>query len=108
MRTMKIALTNVPPEKADAIARALVEERLAACVNAWPVRSTYHWKDELEVENETTLLIKVATESVDRLRRRLCELHPYELPEFVVIDVDRAQSLGQYVEWVRTESRGTR
>lgn len=105
MRPMKIALTNVPPDRADAISRALVEEHLVACVSAYPVRSTYRWKDKLEIESEITLMIKVATEGVERLRRRLRELHPYELPEFVVIDVDAARSLPEYVAWVES-SRG--
>jgi periplasmic divalent cation tolerance protein len=103
---MKIALTNVPPDRADTIARTLVEERLAACVNAYPVRSTYRWKGCVEVESETTLMMKVAAGSVDRLRARLGEIHPYELPEFIVLDVDGERSLAAYVEWVRLESSG--
>ena len=99
---MNIAFTNVPPDRADAIARALVEEGLVACVNAYPVRSTYRWKGKLEIEAETTLMMKVGTESVGRLRDRLRELHPYELPEFVVLAVDVEQSLPEYVEWVRS------
>jgi periplasmic divalent cation tolerance protein len=103
---MKIALTNVPPDEADTIARTLVEERLVACVNAYPVRSTYRWNSRLEVQNETTLMMKVSADAVDRLRTRLCELHPYELPEFVVLDVDVEQSHPEYVNWVRIESGG--
>jgi periplasmic divalent cation tolerance protein len=103
---MNIAFTNVPPDRADAIARALVEEGLVACVNAYPVRSTYRWKGQLEVEAETTLVMKVGAEGVRRLRDKLREIHPYELPEFVVLAVDVEQSLGEYVEWVRNESRG--
>ena len=103
---MNIAFTNVPPGRADAIARALVEEGLVACVNAYPVRSTYRWKGKLEVEAETTLMMKVASEGVRRLRDRLREIHPYELPEFVVLAVDVERSLDEYVEWVRSESRG--
>jgi periplasmic divalent cation tolerance protein len=103
---MNIVFTNVPPDRADTIARALVEEGLAACVNAYPVRSTYRWKGQLEVEAETTLMMKVGTEGITRLRNRLRELHPYELPEFVVLAVDVEQSLDEYVQWVKTESRG--
>ena len=103
---MKIALTNVPPDRADAMARTLVEEQLVACVNAYPVRSTYRWQGKIEVESETTLMMKVATESVERLRARVRELHPYELPEFVVLDVDGERSLEAYVAWVKRESQG--
>ncbi|HMI89121.1 MAG TPA: divalent cation tolerance protein CutA [Polyangiaceae bacterium] len=104
---MKIALTNVPPDQAENIARALVEERLVACVNAYPVRSTYRWEGRLEVQSEITLMMKVSADGVGGLRTRLRELHPYELPEFIVLDVDVASSLPAYVEWVRIESRGS-
>ncbi len=103
---MNIAFTNVPPDRADAIARALVEEGLVACVNAYPVRSTYRWKGKIEVEAETTLMMKVASERVEQLRKRLLELHSYELPEFLVLTVDVERSLDEYVDWVRSESGG--
>jgi periplasmic divalent cation tolerance protein len=103
---MKLALTNCPPDQADRIARALVEERLAACVNAHPVRSVYRWKGAVESADEVTLVIKAPAEGLARLRARLVELHPYELPEFVVLDVDLAASLPAYVAWVRDEGGG--
>lgn len=103
---MKIALSNCPPERADAIAQQLVEERLVACVNLLPVRSFYIWKDFLQKDEEVTLMMKVPAEGVDRLRARLRELHPYELPEFVVLDVDLPGSLPEYVAWVRASAAG--
>lgn len=102
---MKIVLSNVPPDHSERIARALVEERLAACVNWSPVRSAYRWKGEVCVEEEHAMLIKVADERIDALRARLRELHPYELPEIVVLEVDAARSLDAYVAWVRAESK---
>jgi len=102
---MKIVLTNVPPDHSERIARALIEERLAACVNWSPVRSAYRWKGELCIDDEHAMVIKVADEAVDALRVRLRELHPYELPEIVVLEVDAARSLDAYVAWVRTESQ---
>lgn len=102
---MKIVLTNVPPDHSERIARSLVEERLAACVNWAPVRSAYRWKGEICIDEEHSMLIKVADERVDALRARLRELHPYELPEIVVLEVDAARSLDAYVAWVRSESQ---
>jgi len=102
---MKIVLTNVPPDHSERIARSLVEERLAACVNWFPVRSAYRWKGEICIDEEHSMLIKVADERVDALRVRLRELHPYELPEIVVLEVDKARSLDAYVAWVRSESQ---
>jgi periplasmic divalent cation tolerance protein len=101
---MKIVLSNLPPDAADAIARQLVEERLAACVNLLPVKSVYRWKGELTVDAEVTMLAKVAGERVHALRERLRALHPYELPEIVALDVDEAASLPEYLAWVRAES----
>lgn len=103
-RPMKIVLSNLPPDAADAIARQLVEERLAACVNLLPVKSVYRWQGALTVDAEVTMLAKVCDESVEALRKRLRELHPYELPEIIALDVDAAASLPEYLAWVRAES----
>jgi periplasmic divalent cation tolerance protein len=100
---VKIVLSNLPPDRADGIARTLVEEHLAACINLLPIRSVYRWKGAVAEEHETTLLIKVSTERVAALTQRLRALHPYELPEILVLDVDAEHSLSEYVTWVRTE-----
>lgn len=101
---MKLALTNAPPDRAGEIARVLVEEGLVACVNLTGVRSLYRWKGAVCDEPEVTLLMKVRDEGVDRLRARVLELHPYELPEFIVVAVEAAGSLPAYLGWV--ESHG--
>jgi periplasmic divalent cation tolerance protein len=102
---MKIALTNVPAEKAHSIAATLVKERAVACVNLHPIKSYYVWKDELHEDEEVTLIMKVAAEGVTHLRVRLLELHPYELMEFIVHDINRSDSLPEYVEFVRQGTR---
>ena len=101
---MKIALTNLPPEQGEKIARLLVEEHLVACVNFYPIQSVYFWQGEVCSDTEVTLMMKVSAEGVGRLKHRLCELHPYELPEFVVLDVDNKASLHEYVEFVRAQT----
>lgn len=102
---MKIILSNCPPERADAIATALVEERLAACVNALPgVRSTYRWQGKVEREGETTLLVKTSAAALARCTARLRELHPYECPEIVVLAPEVATSFAPYVAWVREQT----
>jgi periplasmic divalent cation tolerance protein len=74
---------------AQKIARTLVEERLAACVNVVPgVVSTYRWNGVVETENELMLVIKTLAERVDALKARLLQLHPYELPEVVVLQIE--------------------
>ena len=84
---------------AAALARALVEERLAACVNVLPaMTSIYRWKGSVEQEREQQLVIKTTAGRVEALAARLRELHPYELPEFIVLD---AAASAAYAAWVR-------
>ena len=87
------------PPDAERIARALVEERLAACVNVVPgVVSIYRWKGVVEKENELLLVIKTIGEKVEQLKARLLQLHPYELPEVVVIPIGGGHKA--YLEWI--------
>ena len=104
---MRLVLCNCPPSDAERIARAVVEEGLAACVNAWPVTSTYRWEGAVLSEPETTLWIKTAADRVDALRDRLLALHPYTLPEVLVLDVDAAASHPAYLAWVHSSTRAS-
>ena len=80
------------------LARSLVEQRVAACVNIVPhIKSVYRWKDNIDEDNEQLLLIKTSEECVSDLRRALFARHPYEVPEFVVIDIDKME--GPYRDW---------
>jgi periplasmic divalent cation tolerance protein len=96
-----IVLTTVPAGDAgDRVARSLVDERLAACVNVLaPMTSTYRWRGAVEVDAEQQLIIKTRRSLVPRLTARLAALHPYELPEVLVVDV--AQGSDAYLAWVR-------
>ena len=72
-----------------ALARQLVEQRLAACVNIVPrIESVYRWQGRIETESEQLLLIKTSRERLDALRDALLARHPYEVPEFMVIQPD--------------------
>lgn len=89
---------------AERIARALVEERLAACVSRLPgMHSTYRWSGAVEQAEEVLLLVKTAADRLPALTRRLCELHPYAVPELVAVDV--AAGLPAYLHWVYAETR---
>lgn len=102
---MIIILSNCPPDRAEPIASALVEERLAACVNALPgIRSTYRWQGRVEREGETTLMVKTSAAALERCLARLRALHPYECPELVVLTPDVAASFAPYVAWVRDQT----
>jgi periplasmic divalent cation tolerance protein len=82
------------------MASILVNERLAACVNVLgEVESVYRWKGSVEVERERQLAIKTTAARVPALRARLHELHTYEVPEFIVLQVDGGSEA--YLEWIR-------
>ena len=88
-----------------ALARALVEEQLAACVNVLPVMtSVYRWKGQIEQDREQQLVIKTTTDRVDALEARVRQLHAYELPEFLFIAADGGSAA--YLAWAR-ESVGS-
>jgi len=84
---------------ADALARTLVTERLAACVNLLPeMQSIYQWKGEVTADGERQLIIKTTGERLEALRLRLHQLHPYDVPEFLVIAV--AGGSPGYLQWL--------
>ena len=95
-----LVLTTAPDdERAEAWARTLVEERLAACVNVHgPMTSFYRWKGVVERDAERQVVIKTTRGRVAALRERLRELHSYELPEFVVLSVEDGSD--EYLKWV--------
>ena len=99
-----LVLTTMPDDdRADALARTLVEERLAACVNVHgPMRSTYRWKGQIECEAERQIVIKTTRGQLAKLEARLRALHPYALPEFVAIAAEAGDA---YAAWVAKEVR---
>ncbi len=90
-------------ETAARIAQALVEERIAACVQTLPgMASTYRWQGAVRTDSEVLLLIKTTRERLAALKARLPTLHPYETPELLVVDV--IDGLGPYLAWVEAET----
>ncbi len=104
MTDIVLVLTTIGDDpQSETIAQTLVEERLAACVNVYPtMASFYRWKGAVERDGERQLVIKTTRDRLPVLEPRLRELHPYELPEFVVIAVDDGSR--DYLEWVRAET----
>jgi periplasmic divalent cation tolerance protein len=100
-----LVLTTVgDAAEAERIARALVDERLAACVTALgPARSVYRWEGAVASADEIPLLIKTTADRWPALRTRLRELHPYEVPEMLALPV--ADGWPAYLDWVRTQAR---
>ncbi len=96
-----LALTTCPdPDTASRIAKSLVTERFATCVNQLPnVRSTYFWDGRLQNDAEILLMIKTTHSRLRDLEARLKALHPYELPELIVLPVIGGNEA--YLRWVR-------
>lgn len=102
----RLVLCNAPPEAADRLARALVEERLAACVNLIPkVTSIYRWEGKLCCEEEVTLLIKTAADRLPALTEAIRRLHPYELPEVIALALEPNEGEERYLRWLVSETR---
>jgi periplasmic divalent cation tolerance protein len=95
-----VVLTTLPAD-ADgaAFGRSLVDERLAACVNLLsPMESVYRWEGQVEQERERQVIIKTSRDRLAALWDRVRELHPYEVPEFLVLAI--ADGNEAYLRWV--------
>jgi periplasmic divalent cation tolerance protein len=102
-----LVLTTIAAE-ADgaALARTLVDERLAACVNVLPaMTSVYRWKGQLEQDREQQLIIKTTRDRLAALEARVRDLHSYELPEFLVIAAGGGSEA--YLAWVEESVKST-
>ena len=101
----RLVLTNLPDRaSAEKLADALIEQRLAACVNILaPCRSVYRWKDAVQHDEEHPMLIKTTAERYPALEAAIRAGHPYELPEIIAVPVE--QGLPQYLEWVASETK---
>ncbi len=100
MTDKRVVLTTTGSrEEADKIARALVERKLAACVNiVGPIASTYRWENKVESAEEFLLLIKTSGEIFEAVREAIEEMHSYDLPECVALVIDRGSE--EYLEWI--------
>jgi periplasmic divalent cation tolerance protein len=98
-------VTAPDSDVAESLARTLVGERLAACVNVLPnIVSIYRWDGQVQQDSEFLLLIKTRAELCDRLSSRVVELHPYDVPEAVALPIVGGSPA--YLEWVATEAAG--
>ncbi len=100
MITMCLILTTAgSANEAKKIAHALVERRLASCVNIIPrIESVYRWKEQVESAEEWLLLIKTRKDAFERVRAAIEELHSYELPECIMLEI--AEGDQRYLDWL--------
>ena len=99
-RQTVLVLTTFPADgDADTFAATLVEERLAACVNVLPpMKSIYRWQGKVERADERQLVIKTSLSRLRALELRVMELHPYDVPEFLALMVDKTAK--DYLSWL--------
>jgi periplasmic divalent cation tolerance protein len=100
MTDKKIVLTTAGSlEEGRRIAQALVERRLAACVNIVPqIESIYRWQGKVESAREWLLIVKTTTDCYERVRAAISELHSYELPECICLSIEDGSS--EYLAWI--------
>ncbi len=102
VKIVMCAFPNV--EKARQIGTVLVETQLAACVNLIPgIRSIYRWEGKLEEQEEVLAFFKTTMARYSELQQTLVEMHPYEIPELVVLDL--AAGLPAYLQWVLSSTQ---
>jgi periplasmic divalent cation tolerance protein len=94
-----VCLITAPQPDAASIAAALVERRLAACVNIVPaVRSVYRWEGELQTDDEALLVVKTTRAAVGDLNETLADIHPYDTYELVSLDM--VDGSDPYLDWI--------
>ena len=99
-----VALVTCPPEKAQALAEVLVNERVAACVNVvGAVQSVYRWKGAVQRDAEALLICKTTRDRFEAFRNLVLKNHPYELPEVIALPV--GQGHAPYLDWVMESTR---
>lgn len=97
--TLVVLVTAPGAEEAARIARAVVEEKLAACGNVVPgVRSIYRWEGKVCDEQEALLVLKVPAKRFPELRDRVVALHPYQVPEVVALRIEDGSE--KYIDWI--------
>ena len=100
-----LVLTNLPDRAAaERLADALIEKRVAACINILaPCRSVYRWKGAVQHDEEYPVLIKTTAERYSALEAAIRAAHPYELPEIIAVPIERG--LPAYLAWVAAETK---
>jgi len=97
-----VVFVTAPPDEATALARALVDESLAACVNIVPaVRSLYRWKGGICDDEESLLIIKTDSGRFEELKERIERLHSYEVPEVIALPV--VAGAPRYLAWLQEQ-----
>lgn len=102
---LRLIVCTAPPDRADKLARALLDERLIGCCNLIPaVRSLYWWEGAIQDEAEVVMLMETPIERLDAALAALECAHPYQVPKILVFAPDSAHA--PYLAWLRAQARG--
>lgn len=98
----KLCLTSIDSEaSAERLAKKLLQKKLVACVNITSrMKSLYHWQGRLAESEEYLLLMKTASHKVEALEEQLLEVHPYDIPEFIQLDIESGAT--DYLNWINS------
>lgn len=97
-----IYMTTGSNGEAEKISNTLLERRLAACANIFPIDSRYWWKDKIEKDNEVAVILKTRTELLDRAIETIKQLHSYEVPCIVSYEIKTGYQ--PYLDWIGVET----
>ena len=103
MQYRLVYITTRDEDEARKIGKALVEEKLVACVNIHPIKSIYRWEGKVQAEDEAAMLVKTRAELVDRVIERVKALHSYQVPCIVSFSIDKGNP--DYLEWIGESTR---
>ena len=98
MKIVLIQTTCGTKEEARKIAKVLIEEKLAACIQMFEIESFYNWNNEFCCDNETLLNIKTRKDNFEKIKSRILELHSYDLPEIIQLDITNASE--EYLKFI--------
>ncbi|MBZ9578549.1 divalent-cation tolerance protein CutA [Patescibacteria group bacterium] len=98
-----IYITTTDGKEAKRIAEVLVEERLAACVNIFPIKSIYRWERKIQREGEVALIVKTKDELVDKVIKRAKELHSYDIPCIISLSIEKGYP--KFLKWIDKETK---
>lgn len=99
MKIVLIQTTCSTKEEARKIAKVLIEEKLAACIQMFEIESFYNWNDEFCCDNETLLNIKTRKDNFEKIKSRILELHSYDLPEIIQLDITNTSE--EYLNFIK-------
>lgn len=99
MKAIIVQTTCSSKEEAKNIAKVLIEEKLAACVQLSEIESFYNWKEEFCCDNETLLNIKTRKDNFEKIKSKILELHSYDLPEIIQLDITNASE--EYLKFIK-------